>query len=203
MAESGDCAITGSVVHYLTWKELYPAQIPVFEDERGDFPHLPNAGIMQPWCTGPLTAGSVAVGSESALNVLCCLFVVFFSFIEAVLLFNLCLFPSPPPSVTLLFSFSAILAKPNTAQLCNFFLSLPLRSLALQTCSRSLPVNDCDEWNYEAFIFVYCSVLTSSWLANGSTGFLFHPFPSCLWLRSILNCHKMKYKALIGQSCLL
>lgn len=40
------CAITGSVVHYLTWKELYPAHIPVFEDERGDFPHLPNAGIL-------------------------------------------------------------------------------------------------------------------------------------------------------------
>lgn len=45
--KSGDGAITGSVVvHYLTWKEKYPAHIPVFEDERGDFPHLPNAGIM-------------------------------------------------------------------------------------------------------------------------------------------------------------
>lgn len=133
---------------------------------------------------------------------------------------------SPPflPWVTMLFFFSAILAqrgrsddyddvvvftvmpwkaKPNMTQLCNFFLSLSLRSLALQTCFNSIPVNDCDEWNYEAFIFVYCSVLPSSWLANGSTKFLFHPFPSCLWLRSILNSRKMKYKALIGQSCLL
>lgn len=43
--EQGLCHYHG-VVHYLTWKELYPAHIPLFEDERGDFPHLPNAGIM-------------------------------------------------------------------------------------------------------------------------------------------------------------
>lgn len=44
----------------------------------------------------PITTGFVTLESETAINVLCCLLLLFSFFVEAVL-FNVCLFPSLPP----------------------------------------------------------------------------------------------------------